>query len=64
VIDHEFNLPVCPNLSHDGKGGVVETMVFNDLDYLMWAYDKVIFKSSKKELANILEKMLKLNFWH
>jgi hypothetical protein len=34
-------------------------MVFNDLDYLVWAYDKVVFKSSKKELANIMEKMLK-----
>jgi hypothetical protein len=30
----------------------------------MWAYDKVLFKSSKKELANIMEKMLELNFWH
>jgi hypothetical protein len=48
VTDHEFNLPVCPYLSYDRKG----------------AYEKVVFKPSKKEVANITEKMLKLNFWH
>jgi hypothetical protein len=48
VNDHKFNLPVCPYLSDDGKG----------------AYKKVVFKLSKKEVANIMEKMLKLNFWH
>jgi hypothetical protein len=30
----------------------------------MWAYDKLLFKSSKKELENIMEKILELNFWH